>query len=694
MSESLAGEVVVLRAELRQLLDRAERWLDGIVGSGIHFEDSRRSALTESLHGVRALRTRAVSNLLTVAFLGQFSSGKSFLIGGLQERLEHLQVAAGDGLTAEQYLGLLHSAAQPVNACPAVVVPVEAGAVGGPDSTVSRPGEAFYRVRFVESSAWEDLGWSPAPAVVAAYTTQDSHTVVRGREPAHRGLTVAEVEVLLPDAALPAKLYELPGMNSVYAVHDQIANDAWMNADCFVYVSQATHTLTRQEAELIGRLYRQHASTGRPVIWALTGIDRAASVDFDGEPQWKAAVEANNAYLTENFPPPAGGVDTFQGEGFVAVSPAWEAKGRWHLTRGEVGEGRGLIAASRMDTLRRSLRNLIEANTGRSHLAAVAVEARGLLLSHQRMLIEILEYARTPLDQLSTELAGLHARLETLRAAISVTRERLEVALNQHVRVTDRRFDGLAELLRMKLADDIAAANLADEETVNRLEARKAQVIQEWVTRGPQQVWEKRFQEFSDDVLGAVRLALNDTRGANLGPDTARLDIADLSVTPSARYRPTQQDWLQHAAGVVSLSTPVLTVLATLVGAGTAVAVLPAGVAVVAGVLYTYLARNRKRSAELHQLRQRWLEDLDTAADEYRESFVALAHLCGTAMIGRAMEILTERTEEIVQQIVLVQGRLEEPGLTDLSGLVAGLDPQVRAGAEILEGLRGLTGRE
>lgn len=688
MSDGIAGEVTVLRAELRQLLDRAERWLDGIAGSDIHFEESRQTALAESLRKVRALRTRAVSNLLTVAFLGQFSSGKSFLIGGLQERLDHLQVADGDGLAAEQYLGLLHSAAQPVNACPAVVVPVEAGSVGGPDDAAGRPGEAFYRVRFVESETWADLGWSPAPAVVAAYTTQDPQTVARGRAPAHRSLTVAEVEVLLPDAALPAKLYELPGMNSVYAVHDEIANDAWMNADCFVYVSQATHTLTQQEIELITRLHRQHLGTGKRVIWALTGIDRAASVDFDGKPQWRAAVEANNAYLTENFPPPAGGIDTFQGEGFIAVSPAWEAKGRWHLGRGEARDGQTLIAASRMNTLRRSLRDLIEANTGRRHLAGVAGEARGLLISHQRMLIGMLEYARTPLDQLSTELAGLHSRLRTLRSAITVTRERLDVALHQHVRVTERRFDGLAELLRMKLADEIAAANLADDETVNRLEARKAQLIQEWVTRGPQQVWEKQFREFSDDVLGTVRLALRDTRGANLGPDTTRLDIADLTVSPSERYRPTPQDWLQQAAGVVSLSTPVLTVLATLAGAGTAVAVLPAGVAVVAGVLYTYLARNRRRSAELDHLRQRWMSDLDRAAAEYRESFVALAYLCGTEMIGRAMEILTERTEEILQQIVLVERRLDEPGLADLTGLVASLDPQVRAGAGILEELR------
>jgi hypothetical protein len=46
-----------------------------------------------------------VSNLLNVGMAGRFSSGKSFLISGLQAALEYHRVPVGNGALADKYAG-------------------------------------------------------------------------------------------------------------------------------------------------------------------------------------------------------------------------------------------------------------------------------------------------------------------------------------------------------------------------------------------------------------------------------------------------------------------------------------------------------------------------------------------------------------------------------------------------------------
>lgn len=679
------GDVERLRAELRHLLGRAVTWLDALAKLEVEFDEAQQEDWTESLRDIRALRARAASTLLTVAFVGKFSSGKSFLIGGLQEQLTYAPVTNHDGMLSEQYVGLLHSASRASTHCPVTIVPVD------DDWEVDASDRGFYRVRFDGDDTWEGLGNSPVPAVVAAYTTQDPQAVARGRATAHLDRVVAQVEILLADSVLPAKLYELPGTDSPYPIHDEIAANAWLDADCFVYVSQATHTLDRRELDLITRLYKHHLRSGKRIIWVLTGIDRAVSTNLDGEPEWLDTIRDNNAYLAENFPAVAGRLDTFQGDGFVGVSPAWEAQGRWHLAQGDTSQGEKLISASRMRPLRRILTELIDAGTGREHLLTVAREARVLLMPHQRRLVDLLESARMPLDGLSSEHDDLGRRLAVLRSAINAIHERFQTLLRHHIKVTDRSFHGLADLLRIELVDEINAANLKSEKEVNRLEIRKAQILQEWVAEhGPERVWREQFSEFSRNVLATVQAALRDADRANgFGADAARVDLADLAVYPARRYRPNARDVLQQLAGFVGIYTPVATAIAAAAGLITGpVLAVPASVALAAGVIYAYIARSRADVSEIKALRQQWIDDLEETARTYRGAFIAAAQLSGTETIDRAMEILSERAEELSRRILLVETRLAEPDYADLSDLVATLDPQVRYGAALLESLR------
>src|SRR5262249_789330 len=121
---------------------------------------------------IRGLKTRAASSLINVAFVGQFSSGKSFLIGGLQRKLAYESVIGADDMPPDQDLGLLYSAGRHTTACPVTVVPVS------DESEYDASGRGFLRVKFIGSEQWEPIGNSVPPAVVAAYTTQHPEHVI------------------------------------------------------------------------------------------------------------------------------------------------------------------------------------------------------------------------------------------------------------------------------------------------------------------------------------------------------------------------------------------------------------------------------------------------------------------------------------------------------------------------------------
>src|SRR5712691_6801215 len=202
------------RADLKHALDRAEKWLRELT-SGQDAQADRIPALLEDADMIRRLRTRASSALINVALLGGFSSGKSFLVSGLQRGLWLTQVSSGEGSMSDKYVALLPSAPTPTTACPASVVPVDAQSQ--PDAT----GRGFLRVRFAGSDEWDDIGNSPSPLVVAAYATQQPELIMARSEP-HWKQEAAEIEILLSQFELPAQLYDLPGYGSPNPHHEQV----------------------------------------------------------------------------------------------------------------------------------------------------------------------------------------------------------------------------------------------------------------------------------------------------------------------------------------------------------------------------------------------------------------------------------------------------------------------------------------
>jgi len=602
-----------------------------------------------------------------------------------------LKRVISDGSTADKYIGLLPSAPTPTTACPATVIPVEAG--GQPDAN----DRGFLRVRFVDTGDWEDIGNSPAPPVVAAYAMQQADVTARLEH--HWARDVAEIEILLSDVALPAKLYDLPGYGSPNAIHDQIVRRAMADADCFIYVANATRSLSENDLELIRQLYDHYTtSRGKWAVWVVTAIDRAMDLGLDDQPAWKATVDRNNSYLQENFKLPDGRPDSgFSGRGFLAVSPALEARGRLLLGQGENAEGRQLLAESRMDELREDLDRLIRTYTGRRHIAAIAAEARALVTPHYRVLADHLAVERLPIDQLTTPRADLGRRLNDLEAALEAMGSRLEGMLQRHIRTAERPFERLASHLHATLDEEIRSVDLRKKRDENKVEVRKMQVIREWMTTptGPETIWKQEFDSFTNDVLAAVRAALRDNSSGPLSEFgvSAVIDIDQLTVPKSERSRSETQDIVERAAGVIGVITPVASAVGV-VATGAVVGwplLVPAGLTVAAALVYGAARYRKSKATSLDVMRDEWIADLNKAADGAQQWFISLAGLRGSEIIGRANEILAERRDQLARQIVSIEDRMAHPETIDRQDLIKRLEPQCKRGEELVEDLMHLS---
>lgn len=119
-------------------------------------------------------------------------------------------------------------------------------------------------------------------------------------------------------------------------------------------------------------LYNHHLQSGKPVLWVLTGIDRADQLGNDNREGWRSTRDTNNAYLSERFSVAGGTGAAFIGEGFLPVSPAWEAQADLDEAEGDVRAAQRNRSESRMAALRDRLTELIENGTGQYHLRSRA----------------------------------------------------------------------------------------------------------------------------------------------------------------------------------------------------------------------------------------------------------------------------------------------------------------------------------
>jgi len=630
------------RDELKHLLSRCEDWLrtveevrDLLPGVADLAEDTAR---------VAALRTRALSTMLNVALLGRQSAGKSFLISGLQGGLEYVPITDEDGMPAAEFLGILPSSARPTTACPSTIVP-------GGDTPGDAQGRALLRVKLT-GSGWQDIGTDLPPAVLAAYGAADGDRTNRRRE--HINSTVEAIELVVSEARLPVKLFDLPGSESPIEEHELIMREAWGEADCFIYVSQARSALTVNELELIKDLYTHHKQSGgsKRVLWVLSGIDMATQRE-QGQAAWKSVLSTNNTYLRTHF-----GSDRFIGEGFLPVSAAWEAEAASKDAEG--GDGSTLRRLSGMEVLRDRLRHLMESGAGHGHLSQVADETRWVIRRRQRSLADTLDSHRLAVGDLEAQRDSLQGRLAGGEQSLERIRTELDRELQRRIRAARAPFSGLADVLHSALDPVIDWGSLSAEH-VNEIDVRQAEVFSDWMneSQGPATLWETELRELDSSARTLLRADLGEDTGSQLvAPEP--LDTSYFPDQSDGRQQLTVYSLVQMAANAVGVAGPVaggavwLTTSLSL-----ATIAVPVGTAVVAAIAVAKITDVLKgRESEIRKARQERKGMIDEYVKQCRSAFEEVTRSQGRMLLdavenhhrhyqGRLRSTLTQIMERI-----------------------------------------------
>ena len=341
--------------------------------------------------------------------------------------------------------------------------------------------------------------------------------------------------------------------------HEKIAKEATAVADCFVYVANATRALTAnaKDLDLIRFLYEHHTLTRKRVVWVLTAIDKAMDLNIENEPSWKETLAANNEYLRQNFAHQDGRPDTaFIGPGFIPVSPALEAQGRFFIAAGDEPRGQTLIAASNMDDLRMTLKTLIDEGAGQRHLADIAAEASAIIMPRHRVIRGRLNAERLPFEELTAERSAIEEQLNGLDLIVAETKNHLEALLLQRIRTAARPFGRLAAHLHEHMDKEILSADPRNPKEANRLEVRKSQITYAWMTgpTGPATKWESEFASFQRSASSYVQSKLGREALLTTPPP---LEVNQLTAPRTVRRQMTASDLVQRTAIFVTAVTPI-----------------------------------------------------------------------------------------------------------------------------------------
>jgi hypothetical protein len=665
------------RDELRHLLSRCERWL--------HVQEEVRDLLPHTADLARdgarlgALRTRALSAMLNVALLGRQSSGKSFLISGLQGGLEYVPVTDEDGMPAAEFLGILPSSARPTTACPCSVVPA------GDDPQAGAAGRALLRVKFAGGD-WQEIGADLPPAVVSAYGAADGSITNRLRE--HINRRVEAIEMLVSGARLPVKLFDLPGSESPIEEHELIMREAWGEADCFVYVSHATSALTANELELIRDLYAHHmqSKANKRVLWVLTGIDLATQRE-QGQAAWKSVLTTNNEYLRTHFGARGG---QFAGEGFLPVSAAWEAEADFKDTHHE--DGSTLRRLSGMEALRDRLRGLMESGAGHKHLSQVADEARWLVRRRQRDLADTLDSHQVAVGDLDAQRERLSDRLEGAEHSLERIRTELGRELQRRIRTAQRPFGDLAGELHRELDALIDAGNLSAEHA-NEVDVRQVQLFSEWMSapEGPATLWEGELQAFDASARELLRADLGlDTGSQLVSPEP--LDTSYFPMQTDGRRPLTVYGLVQAVANTVGVAGPIaggavwLTTSLSL-----ATIAVPAGAAVVTAIAIAKVTDLLKdRESKVQKARQERKDMIDEQVKQAHAAFENVTRNQGRLLIDAVENHHLQHQVRLRSTLTQIMERINAEDTAHSRTVIDRLAPVDQTGRDLVTALQDL----
>jgi CspA family cold shock protein len=196
----------VTQESYQDLKEICTRIIDDTLGVATEFEKLITPPQIQKINiynvdNLQNLSYRAESELLTLAFFGPFSAGKSFLISSLIGRLDWFS-HPHMGVITDQYVPLIPGSPRPTSSCPLVIEPA---------SQKDREDQFF--IQFEGNTLWERISPVITP-IIQAYVTDLPHAIGQ-RRPADRRRKVLKARLVITDTQISARLYDLPGLGAI-----------------------------------------------------------------------------------------------------------------------------------------------------------------------------------------------------------------------------------------------------------------------------------------------------------------------------------------------------------------------------------------------------------------------------------------------------------------------------------------------
>jgi hypothetical protein len=631
----------------------------------------------------RLLQDRAKSELLSIAFFGAFSSGKSFLISGLNQKVDWYE---RDG--RDQFAPLLPTSPRHTSNCPVAVEPVVSG----------RADE--FAVLFEGSDIWEQK--NPAIAIIQAYVTDLPNAVSQRLTNKDRTRTVRTARIGISSAIMKARLYDLPGFGAIGANYEGVIRNFVQQADCITYVACAIKPLDERDVELLRDVYTHHKLTGKPVFFVLTQIDRAWDIDAgSGKIQWEEVRDANNEFLEQNFLVEGRADSTFIGEGFIPVSPALEAKGIALSAQSHENSQR-YIVDSGMALLRERFDDYLQNTSGPMHLAELASEAQRLLLrlSHdmqQRYLSE-----STLVTEAKNTIIGYKAQRRILIDKKTMVEKELrelgQVAIRRAFAGSDP--DDLVAFLKEKLNEKIKVSDVLKEKEIHQIETEKVILVREWMSRSSKSLiprwassWESFYRQTNEIVNHLLEEALTAQQKAVEENSKEEVDITAAKVEErlASKYEDMKTKTFKDTIDLMSKTWGTWTVLAG-VGAATSlpqvVALLGVGSTPVGlGILATALIGSAYGRYKLVKQRDERREMMMTEFPEYAQKIVREYRVQAdefiNSRVGFLVEIIDNEIDALSNSIDSLEQRLKEGEYLNKNKRLENLDSLIQRCREV-----------
>ena len=627
------------------------------------------------------LQERSRSELLSIAFFGAFSSGKSFLISGLNHKVDWYERDK-----KEQYSPLLPTSPRHTSNCPVAVEPLTSGNVDK------------FTILFKGSDVWEQK--TAEKAVIQAYVTDLPNAISQRSSNKDRTRTVQAARVGVSSAIMRVRLYDLPGFGAIGVNYEDIVRSFIQQADCVAYVAAASKPLDEKDLELLRDVYAHHKLTGKPVFFILTKIDLAWDIDTaSGKIQWEDVRDANNEFLEQNFIASDGRVDNaFVGEGFIPVSPAFEAKGRSLLIR-QPEYSQELVADSGMAILRERFNDYLKNTSGPMHLAELASEAKKLLsrLSGDITLRYLSE--ATPIRRVEKEIEGIKAQRRIIIEKKTMFEHELRALGQGAIR---RAFagsdpDDLFAFLSDNLSEKIRSSDVLQEKEIHQIETEKVNLVREWLNRSTKSLvprWVNSWHSFYNQSNESVEHLLEEALAAkqktieknNENDEEADITASNVERSLMSKYKDTRRQVFKDTFDLMTKTWGAWTVVAGVGAIGSVpqvVALLglgstPVGWGILATAVIGATYGRYKLVKQRDERRDLMLEEFNEYAHKIVRAYRTQADEFVDSRVGFLVEIIDNEIDRLSNSIDSLEQRLKTGDYISQGKRLEDLDALIR----------------